>query len=209
MDLSSPIHSVIPNLQGDVLGVLARTERPLSGRAVAELLGGRGSVSGVAIALKRLVEAGVVTAEDNPPAVLYQLNRDHLAADAIIALGTMRERLIDMVRDTVSAWEPPAYGAWLFGSFARGEGGPGSDIDLLVVAPDSEATSAQWQIQLRALSRSLRRATGNDCQILTLTSAEWEQRLTEESRLVHDLRRDGIALTARRIPNYAGALVTS
>jgi len=41
MDLSSPISSVIPSAQGAVLAVLARTDEPLSGRAVGitELIG--------------------------------------------------------------------------------------------------------------------------------------------------------------------------
>ena len=70
MDLSNPIHSVIPSVQGDVLVTLARSGRPLSGRGVAELVSDRASPSGVKAALRSLVASGLVTAEPHPPVIL-------------------------------------------------------------------------------------------------------------------------------------------
>jgi len=44
------------------------------------------------------------------------------------------ERLAEIVRRLVAAYQPERI--YLFGSAARGEAGPGSDYDLLVVVPD-------------------------------------------------------------------------
>ena len=102
MDLTRPMHSVIPSVQGDVLAVLARTQQPLTGRGVAELIDGRASVSGVKVALRALVVSGLVTAEPHPPAMLYRLNRQHLAANSIEELANLRGRLLSAMRDALS-----------------------------------------------------------------------------------------------------------
>lgn len=43
--------------------------------------------------------------------------------------------LAEIIRRLVEAYDPDRI--YLFGSFARGDGGPDSDYDLLVVVPDS------------------------------------------------------------------------
>jgi hypothetical protein len=94
VDLSSPISSVIPSAHGAVLAVLARTHEPLSGRRVAALTDGRVGQRRVNDVLGELADAGIVRCERHPPAKLYVLNREHVAAAGIIALANQWEALL-------------------------------------------------------------------------------------------------------------------
>jgi len=76
----------------------------------------------------------------------------------------------------------------IFGSRARGEAGPESDWDLLVIAenlPDSP-----WQRQKQILSL-LPQAWRHQVNVLAYTSAEWFARVTP---LALDIALDGIVL---------------
>jgi len=200
MDLSNPIHSVIPSVQGDVLVTLARSGRPLSGRGVAELVSDRASPSGVKAALRSLVASGLVTAEPHPPVILYQLNRRHLAADGIESLANLRGRLIDSMREHIAAWTAPSRGAYLFGSTARGEGNVESDIDVLVVRPDGcDPDDPTWLGQLHDFASDVTAWTGNDCRIIESSEKEVGELLASSDRLARDLRSDAIILSGRHL----------
>src|SRR6266516_2594502 len=120
VNLQRPFQVVAPTLDGDVLTLLARADRPLTGRAVARESGA--SHGGVQRALAHLVAEGIVTRERAGRAFLYRLNRDHLAARWIEGLASLRLELIERLRETVTAWQVPADAVVLFGSAARNEG---------------------------------------------------------------------------------------
>lgn len=200
MDLTSPIRSVIPSVHGDVLAVLARTERSLTGRRVAELTNGRVSQKGANLALRALSEAGLVDVEDHPPAKLYSLNRRHLAAAAIIELTSLRERLLDGIRSQLASWSIPVWGAWIFGSAARADGDASSDIDVLIVRPDGvDEGNDLWLDQVERFATEVTAWTGNRCEVSEYARKEFDALLLDEGRLARDLRSDGIALTERRL----------
>lgn len=199
MDLSSPIRSVIPSVQGDVLAVLARTDAPLTGRGVAALVSGS-SRSGVQNALAALSDAGLVTVDSHPPAKLYRLNRRHLGADAIVELATMRSRMIDGMRQQLRSWDPAPLGAWLFGSAARGDGSTTSDIDVLVVRPDDvDGLDPEWSAQVDRFADDVTAWTGNPCAVVEYSAEEISELVAGDGRLARDLRTDGIALTEQRV----------
>jgi len=130
MDLAMPLAVVTPTLDAAVLHALADTTARASGAQVHRMAG-TGSPDGVRRVLTRLVAQGIVLAEEHPNATLYLLNRDHVAADAIVALTRLRSTIIDRITDAVSHWSPEPVHASLFGSFARGEATTNSDIDIL------------------------------------------------------------------------------
>jgi len=45
---------------------------------------------------------GIVMADEHPCATFYLLNRDHVAADAVVALTRLRTTIIDRITDAVS-----------------------------------------------------------------------------------------------------------
>ena len=79
---------------------------------------------------------------------------------------------------------------WLFGSYARGDAGPDSDVDFLVVVPTSSKT--RYQRAVEALYHT------NDIHIpkdiIVLTQAEWEKHLKAPSSLGSIVLREGVIL---------------
>ncbi|MGK2948643.1 MAG: nucleotidyltransferase domain-containing protein [Acidimicrobiales bacterium] len=171
---------------------------------MADLTDGRLSQKGTNLALRALVRTGLVLAESHPPAILYRLNRHHLAARSIEELATLRARLIEAMQDHLAGWAIPAWGAWLFGSAARGDGSDDSDIDVLVVRPDLEDDAeAAWAAQLDQLATAVTAWTGNRCRVVEYGADELTSLLETDDRLVDGLRSDGIALTGRLLPGRA------
>lgn len=132
MDLSFPYATLVPSLDGPVLQVLARSGKPLTGRQI-QRIAARSSVPGVARVLDRLVDSGLVAAERSGSAILYSANRDHLAWPAVEAIMSLREDLFGRIAVSLREWDPVPLKAAVFGSAARADGGPDSDIDILLI----------------------------------------------------------------------------
>jgi DNA-binding transcriptional ArsR family regulator len=204
MNLSDPISDVIPSADAHVLAVLARTTSGLSGRRVAELTEGAVSHVQVSTILKRLVGAGIVHMDHQPPANVYSLNHDHVAAAAILGLASLRKLLIERMRAASAALVPPAKAVWLFGSMARGSGGPGSDIDVFVVRENSvPAGDEDWERSLFEFAMAVDRWSGNSCAIVEYSESELVDLIGREERLISDIAADGIRLAGDEIPRAA------
>lgn len=200
MNLQRPLQVVAPTLDGDVLTLLARADRALTGRAIERESGA--SHGGIQRALEHLVGEGIVTRERAGRAFLYRLNRDHLAAPWIEGLALLRLELIDRLREHVAAWERSAAAVSLFGSAARGESGRGSDIDLLVVRrADVDYDDRVWREQVGSLEQAAARWTGNDARVLELAVDE----LAADEPVVDNAATEGIELSGslRRLLHQA------
>lgn len=202
MDLSSPISSVVPSLHGPVLAVLARAPRAMSGREVARNLHGRGSDRGVLYVLEHLVSHGVVHREDHPPAALFRLNRDHVAAGAITELADLKAVLMQRLRDAVASWEVPPLSVLLFGSAARGEGGPASDIDIVIVAPEQRDDDT-WGSQLADLSEKVLAWTGNPASIVEFRLEDLRPGGSGRSALVEEVLHEGVRIHGPKLVDIA------
>lgn len=154
--------SVIPSLHGPVLAVLARTNAPLR---LAEIhrRAATGSYSGVRKVLHQLVEHGAV---DEVPGG-FRLNRDHLAADAIVQLASLHGLLAERLRQWADGQEGVQF-VGLFGSVARRDGDENSDIDVLVLADLPAEVRSALRDELTLL---LGRWTGNDGHVHVLDEA--------------------------------------
>ena len=115
MDVSSPISSVIPSLDGPVYSALSSTNAPMTLGAVHRLTEGA-SKSGVRTVLLRMVASGLV---DLVPGG-YRLNREHLAAGPIEALASIYGELTKRIRAEVDSWQPKPLLVGFYGSAARG-----------------------------------------------------------------------------------------
>jgi predicted nucleotidyltransferase len=193
MDFRHPLRVITPTLDGDVLAVLARADTDFSGREVHRAVG-HSSHTGVRRCLARLVGEGVVLERPAGNAILYHLNRDHLAAPAIEALATVRIRLFERLRETIRGWEVPPAVAAVFGSVARGEADASSDLDLFLLRPDAiDEDHATWRDQVAALEEAAFAWTGNDARTLEYSEAELPT-ITREEPVIDEISRDGIAL---------------
>jgi predicted nucleotidyltransferase len=205
MDVSKPYAAICPTLDSEVLAVLAGTTRPLTGREVARLTG-RTSHRGVAEVLTRLVEHGLVERQEAGRALLFTLNREHLAAPAVELLAGMRAELLRRIRDLVGAWKLEAVHVSIFGSMARGDGDTQSDIDLFLVRSNALSDDdPRWRKQLDDLAEKIERWTGNQASIAEAAEAEIERLLEEDRPIITELRSDAISVNGVPIPVLLGS----
>lgn len=208
MDLMNPVQSVAPGAHAAVLGVLVRTDTPLSGSRIAALTRPAFTARRVNQVLGDLFEAGLVTRQSAPPSYQYQLNRDHVAAEGLIALDAMWATLMARMKADISSWDVPPVAAWLFGSAARGEASVNSDIDVLLVVPGGGPTAEvlgglstvqeeAWERQTRTFADKVRAWSGNACELLELSAAELAAAADRDDRLVRELRSDAVVLAGR------------
>ena len=110
----------------------------------------------------------------------------HLDREAVLArLEERARRLLDE--------EPKAAEVWLFGSLARGDAGPGSDADLLVVLEESLLPF----LDRSALVSRHFTGVGVGCDLLAYTRAELDSLRREGRRLPRAVEAEG-RLLARR-----------
>lgn len=206
MNLTYPIDSVIPSAHGAVLGVLARTTEPLSGRRIAALTRPRVSQSRVNSVLGQLAQDGIAEVESRPPASYYKLNRKHVAAPGVLALASMWQALLDHLRTALDRWPCAPTAAWLFGSTARAEAGSDSDLDLLLIRPDKLPSEDLWQQHVDELASQVQLWSGNPCEPLVLTETELQAAIQRDDRIVQELRRDAIHLVGTRPSTLLGRI---
>lgn len=191
MDLTKPLADVIPGPRGRLLATIAQLEAPVTVRALARHAGVAPQTAlGV---VNDLTEAGLVFAQRAGQAQLVSLNRSHVLASPLIALGRTRARLIERLTREVSGWAELA-GAWLFGSAARGSGDRQSDIDILLVAKTSTET-AEWAQATARLVDHVLTWTGNHAQLVEHSRGSFALLVRDGNRLVTAVREEGIALT--------------
>ncbi len=188
-----PLATVTPTLDGDVLAVLAQADAAFTTGQLHRMLTER-SEEGIRRVLHRLVDQGVVTADGAGNAWLYRLNRQHLAADAIIALANLAATLIDRLEAEVALWSVlPRYAA-VFGSAARATMTAESDIDVLLIQPD-DGDVARWDTQVARMASDVTRWTGNDCH--PLVYGEIELHAAEEAVLA-EIALHGLTIAGER-----------
>jgi predicted nucleotidyltransferase len=197
MDLGRPLAVVTPTVEADVLWVLAGADAEFTPPQIHSIVK-TWSEAGIRKALQRLVRTGVVEADRKGNAFLYRLNRQHLAADAIIELADIPRRFVDRLREAIAGWEQqPSYAA-MFGSAARDEMRDDSDVDVFVVRPEGvESADDTWRDQLHRLEREASAWIGNDVRILEYGESEANVGLENREPVLMDILRDGIRLGGR------------
>jgi predicted nucleotidyltransferase len=194
VNVSMPAEAVVPSLDGPVLMTLSRLTGAVTGRQVHHLTG-LGSEAGVRNVLTRLVHQGIVRANPAGSAVLYALNRDHIAWPAVEVLAGLRGEFLVRLRRAFVDWEPRPRSAALFGSAARGDGDADSDVDLLLVRQRrTDVENEKWQEQVARLREDVTAWTGNNCQIYDIGTEDLERHISARDPLVAEWRSDAITV---------------
>lgn len=197
VDLQHPLRSLVPSLDWAVLEVLAAAESSFGVSQIGRL-SSSGSRMGHSAVLLRLVEHGLVLAEPANRGLLYRFNRNHMLAPAVLLAVGLRGQLLERLRDRVAQLAPVPVHASTFGSFARGEAGVHSDIDVLLIA-NSDADEIEWEPQIDTLEAQVMSWTGNRCRCLVFT-VERARRLAASGELiVAKWIADGVLLAGERI----------
>lgn len=191
MDLTRPLADVIPGPRGLLLATIVQLEAPVTVRALARHAGVAPQTA--LSAINDLRDAGLVYAQRAGQAQLVSLNRSHLLASPLVALGRTRARLIERLTRELSGWVELA-GAWLFGSAARGAGDRRSVIDILLVAKTSTET-AEWAESTGRLVDHVLSWTGNHAQLVEHSRGSFALLVRDGNPLVTTVREWGIALT--------------
>jgi predicted nucleotidyltransferase len=220
VDLTDPTRAVTPTLDGPVLAVLAAAGRAMTVGEIAAQTA-RGSEIGVRRSLGRLVEQGIVRATEMGRNRVHELNRDHVAAPIAISLAGLRLELWRRLREVLGKWKVRPVYACAFGSAARGDGGPESDIDVLLVHPPfpgekrhgrsttlrhmlgaaaldltlpatTQADADRWGRQVDDLHPAVRSWTGNPLQVVDMSAFEWAERAS--AALLEEIDRDAVVL---------------
>lgn len=194
MDWKEPASPVMSRGTAAILRALAGADTPFSVRELARLAGV--SQTGARHVVDALSEHGLVDVDPAAGAHLVRLNREHLAVEPSIAIANLRGRLMDRLHEEVTAWELPPIHVSLYGSAARGDGGPTSDIDLLVVHDDisSEQEQDRWDDQLVRSGDHIHRWTGNWVSWFQVTGDRLAGMIARGHPLVAEWRRDCVNL---------------
>ncbi|TMK53388.1 MAG: hypothetical protein E6G66_02065 [Actinobacteria bacterium] len=196
MDLVQPVQAVIPGSQGRILAALAETSAELSLRTIARLSGV--SIAQASRVMPKLVELGMVERREVPPSALFRLVDEHVASRAVLALAGARRTVLEQVGRAASALAPPPVSVILFGSFARGEAGADSDIDVVVVRPAAVAEEDEaWASGLEAWRQQARRITGNRIEIIEVSQRKIARLLKGREPLWSDVASDGLVIFGR------------
>jgi predicted nucleotidyltransferase len=206
VDLRHPLRSLVPSLDGAVLEVLAGTESGLGASQIARL-SYDGSRSGQAPILDRLVRQGLVMAEPANQGFLYRLNRDHLLAPAILHAAGLRGRLLELLGERARQLTPMPVHASVFGSFARGEAGEESDIDLLLIAATDEDVT-EWESAIEFIERTVRLWTGNSCSCMAFSLERLRELFAQREPIIESWAADGVLLMGDPLQRAIGEAVT-
>lgn len=201
MQLQRPFATVTTAVDGDVLMVLSRAAGQMTIADIHRLVPDR-SYAGVRNSADRLVQQGIVNGSRTGRTKAFALNEDHLAAPAVRMLADMRHELVERLTDACAGL-PLRYAA-VFGSGARGEMRPDSDLDLCFVVAAGRAPEVQDAVH--ELCERAQAWTGNVVRPVVFDESE----IDGPDPLLASVARDGVPIAgdgrwlSRRLRTLAG-----
>ncbi len=194
MDLTNPTRALAPTIDLQLLTILAGVNGEMSGSEVSRLATSVTS-RGVFKALKRLGTEGLVQIRTTSRLNFYSFNRDHVAADAVIAAMGLRQKLFERIAGNVRSWKIQPVSLAIFGSVVRGDGTPESDIDVLVVRSNNlDEDSPAWEEQIYELSLLIYKWSGNHASMIQANEKEIAQMVKSKNPIVNSLAKDAYYL---------------
>lgn len=198
MLIRHPLNDVFGGNRARVLEALLELEDEVSGRQAANAADL--PASSTSVALHDLEVAGIVSARRLGTAVLYRVNREHFASELLRRVveraRTAEGELVSRLTDELGG---RPLSVVLFGSVARGQSTPDSDIDLLVVAPDSRRAGS-WQERAHEVGERLGRWIGRRVSLVVSTPPTHRE---VRRSFWREVLRDGRVLAGASLPELA------
>ncbi len=191
--LPHPLSGLFDDRRARVLDVLLAADGPLSGRDVAKRCGVSPTTAGDA--LDELAERGLVRVVPRGRALLWQLDEDHafvrMVRDWTAGVDTAVAGLV------VDALGEQPESVILFGSTARQDDRPDSDVDVLIVAADPDGRRG-YRRRSYAVARGLRQLLGRPVDVVVM--GRHEMRARASSPFVQRIAQEGKVLLGTSIP---------
>jgi len=197
VDLSAPLASFMNGLDAVALHVVARAGAELTGRQVARLAG-TGTPANIRLSLLRLVDIGLVISVPAPHATMFSANRSHILWPAVEVAMNARQELNRRIASFAAISAPEGVTVALYGSVARGDSTNTSDVDLLVVFPDTVTLDARDDF-VTGLRDSVQLWTGNDAQVYDLTTSTLTEQREEGNPIIKNWTADGVVVFGNSI----------
>jgi predicted nucleotidyltransferase len=192
VDFLRPLEAVIPGAQGRLLAVFAETTAGLSVRTAARL-------SGVSLAqtsrlLPELAALGILERSEVPPSTVYRLVEDNVASRAIKQLARAHGLVLAELGEAAKTMPARPLSIVVFGSFARGDAGPESDVDVVMVHQSGVDATTMWAEGVEEWRRVARRLTGNEVEVMEVDERVIGARLRSRRPVWRAVSREGIAI---------------
>jgi predicted nucleotidyltransferase len=111
-----------------------------------------------------------------------------------------RQEIFNRLRMAAAALDPMPVSVALYGSFARRQAGPDSDLDLLLVLDESFDRHADpWQAQLDDLEQQVLAWTGNALEVLQLSTRQVADAVAAKEPLMQSLLDEAVTLLGRDV----------
>lgn len=162
------------------------------------MLAGVRSKNGMQAALDELADLGILEREQTGRIRLFRINRDHDLIPHLQALFESEAQRIGALRQTLEelltrgAVREHTLSIILFGSNARGDARPGSDVDLLVVTEPGQAEHVQ-DVLISAIA-DIQRRFGLRISPYSLTRQRVQERYQEGDPLMQSVHSEGRTL---------------
>lgn len=192
--------NIIVNLLSDsvkigVYKTLSRHPEGMTGRGLAALI----STSPFKInqVLRELVSQGVIEESVIGRAHQYRLNKQHiLIRDLILPLIDFEEKILtNLGAEIMKRLEKnPPLSVILFGSVARGDAEPLSDIDVFLIYTDKDETPGPISETGDLLSEWITRSYGNHVSLRRAWVSDFQRRARERDPLIRNVIEEGKCL---------------
>lgn len=191
MDYVQPVEALIPGVQGKILAACLRADEPLTMRALARLAGA--SPNQAKTVIDHLDALGLVHRQSAGRALLVSLVTDSPVVDALRLVTDLRTHTLARWRTRAEHLSPPPRTVAVYGSWARGEAGPGSDVDVLVVLPTDLSADQEdgYREQVADWCAYASRVAGLPVSPIVLSGVEAEQ---VKGDMWTELRRDAVVI---------------
>jgi hypothetical protein len=192
VDYVRPVEALIPGVQGKILAACLRSGEPLTMRGLARLA--RVSANQAALVIDHLDDLGLVQRQAAGRSLLVSLVEDSPVVAALRRVADLWAVTLQLWREHAGGLDPQPRSMAVYGSLARGEARPGSDVDVLVVLPSDldEAAEDRYREQVSDWCAYAGRVAGLPVSSIVLDAHEAEQ---VDGQLWDSIRREAVVIT--------------